>query len=79
MRNILKCFCITSSGECVTRDIPLKKWNKQVAFDLCKNKLKEENFNSITAFWIWKFPFSKRYGLTTVSKSLYINNCGAMW
>ena len=79
MRNILKCFCINSNGECVIRDISLPKWNMNKAFELCNNKLVEENFNSITAFWVWKFPFSKRYGITTTSRSVYINKYGARW
>lgn len=79
MRNILKCFCISSTGECVTRDISLPKWNMNRAIELCNNKLAEENFNSITAFWIWKLPFSKRYGITSISKSIYVNKFGAKW
>ena len=49
------------------------------AFELCNSKLAEENFNSITAFWVWKFPFSKRYGIITTSRSVYINKYGARW
>lgn len=79
MRNILKCFCINSNGECIIRDISLPKWDRNKAFELCNNKLVEENFNSITAFWICKLPFLKRYGIITTSKSVYINKCGTRW